>query len=407
MITLRAVGNSNCGSSDESFGGPTVARPTSLRTRNTFARRRRSGYTLVFVAMFLFGIFALAALVIDLGFVRLAQSQLRDAADSAALEGLRGAAADANDDLVAYDDRRAAAREMVEWHFDDDLGATSAAGSGVGAGPLIEFTGGAGDLSLAASQKMQIDLTERLHRPVPKDGSPSADRLTFRLELTRGVETTPAADVYSTGPAVPYLFARGSFINRQLIQQGVAIRGPAQAGATPAVSVGLPVETVSPPVTGLLPLAFATDSWNSLSTGASSSISVDSDGNLAGGWSGRFYERTGVADAPTVVGRTIPPALRPADGVYSGYVPVFAAISVDMMVADRVVAFGRVTATLATSASDGSISVQVTRLPSVVAIENASAVLCFDPNTSDVALAEAMARRGLVDEPLLAPVLSR
>ncbi|MEZ6090005.1 MAG: Tad domain-containing protein [Pirellulaceae bacterium] len=44
---------------------------------------------MVLLAMLLFGLFAMAALVIDLGFARLTQRQMQVAADSAALEGLR------------------------------------------------------------------------------------------------------------------------------------------------------------------------------------------------------------------------------------------------------------------------------------------------------------------------------
>ena len=40
----------------------------------------RSGYILVFFAMILFGIMALAALVIDIGFARLTQRQMQTAA---------------------------------------------------------------------------------------------------------------------------------------------------------------------------------------------------------------------------------------------------------------------------------------------------------------------------------------
>ncbi len=52
-------------------------------------RRDRAGYALVLFVMMFFGLMALAALVIDMGFVRLAQRQMQTAVDSAALEGLR------------------------------------------------------------------------------------------------------------------------------------------------------------------------------------------------------------------------------------------------------------------------------------------------------------------------------
>ena len=52
-------------------------------------RHARRGYVLVMVAMLAFAFFALAALVIDMGMVRLTQRQMQSATDSAALEGLR------------------------------------------------------------------------------------------------------------------------------------------------------------------------------------------------------------------------------------------------------------------------------------------------------------------------------
>ncbi len=60
--------------------------PTMSRRRTSHNRR---GYVLVFIAMLMFAFFALAALVIDMGMVRLTQQQMQSATASAALEGLR------------------------------------------------------------------------------------------------------------------------------------------------------------------------------------------------------------------------------------------------------------------------------------------------------------------------------
>ena len=49
----------------------------------------RAGYALVLFVMIFFGLMGLAALVIDMGFARLAQNQMQTAVDCAALEGLR------------------------------------------------------------------------------------------------------------------------------------------------------------------------------------------------------------------------------------------------------------------------------------------------------------------------------
>lgn len=68
---------------------------------------------LCFVILMLFGV---AALTIDLGIARLTQVQMQNAADTAALEGLRGR------DTVgatADQDRRLAACQMAAWNFDD------------------------------------------------------------------------------------------------------------------------------------------------------------------------------------------------------------------------------------------------------------------------------------------------
>ena len=81
------------------------------------SRSRREGFVLVVFVMLVFGIMGLAAVVIDIGFARLSQRQMQIAADSGAVEGLRG------EGVVGYLDRRDMARNFVHWHFDDDLDA--------------------------------------------------------------------------------------------------------------------------------------------------------------------------------------------------------------------------------------------------------------------------------------------
>ena len=63
-----------------------------MKLRSIRQRRKRpdrAGYALVLFVMMFFGLMGLAALVIDMGFARLAQRQMQTAVDSAALEGLR------------------------------------------------------------------------------------------------------------------------------------------------------------------------------------------------------------------------------------------------------------------------------------------------------------------------------
>ena len=135
--------------------------------------------------MIFFGLMGLAALVVDLGFARLAEREMQTAVDAAALEGLRFRS-DCPDDwhsdpayggpaparpTTPYNEsdpqwqswlawldnaRRLAAGRMVANVFDDDLDPANGDPRQFGAGPVIEFTGGVGPPELAASQLMVL-----------------------------------------------------------------------------------------------------------------------------------------------------------------------------------------------------------------------------------------------------------
>ncbi len=101
---------------------------------NRFRHRRRpdrAGYVAVLFVMMFFGIMGLAALVIDMGFVRLAQRQMQTAVDSAALEGLRWR------DSLSDQDRREQASSVVASLFSD--AADSGGTVHYGAGPVVNF----------------------------------------------------------------------------------------------------------------------------------------------------------------------------------------------------------------------------------------------------------------------------
>jgi hypothetical protein len=365
----------------------------ALSSRNRFRRR---GYTLVFFAMFLFAFMALAALVIDIGFARLTQQQMQTAADSAALEGLRG------EDSLDYDDRRAAARQVVAWHFDDDLDASGDdgafdAGSGqFGAGPLVGFTSGAGDPSLVASQLMEVDPANPVYKPEVLDGPPSAAG-TFLVTLRRGTTDVPAADLYANGPAVPYLFARGSLMNRQLIQKGVTVRGTGVAQMRPVLSIGLVDDAITPPLPGLALFALDLTYWNGLTNG-SPDIQTVTAGEI--GTVGRFFDTGGSDPLPVSIGRPLPVTSNPGDGTYSGYVAIYAAISNGATTIPRIVGYGSATAVVTT----GMVQlVAITRQPQQAAAENASAVVCYPLVLSSIELANVLAENANVAESLLAP----
>lgn len=164
--------------------------PSILSRRARFARTHRRGYVLVMFAMLAWGMMALAALVIDMGMVRLTQRQMQTAADSAALEGLRfrdqvpsmlwnsktptnfqqavmtqlGTQPDPTTAAGREQIRRVAASLMVSAIFDDDLnpsdvdtsGPTGQAGNW-GAGPVFDLTGYVGtSASVAAGQLLTV-----------------------------------------------------------------------------------------------------------------------------------------------------------------------------------------------------------------------------------------------------------
>jgi Flp pilus assembly protein TadG len=229
---------------------------------------RRKGYVLVLVVLLLIGLMAMAALVIDIGFARLTQRQLQSGSDSATLEGLRGRG------TVAYGQRQTNAAQFVAWQFDDDLstanGDTGIAGDGnaFGAGPLVEFTGGVGDSSIVASQLMSIDEDNKVYKPVLELGVESSDG--FNANFLRGGAIDRNFDLVAHGPAVPYLFARGSLVDRERIARGMTVGATSRAIGRPVVAVGASTPSFPP----LLPYAFEQSTWQSTGPSASDALSI-------------------------------------------------------------------------------------------------------------------------------------
>ena len=296
----------------------------------------RQGYVTVLFAMLLFGIMALAALVIDIGFARLAQRQMQSATDSAAIEGLRGQGS------VDYEERQFSAAQFVAWHFDNDLDATNgddgAAGSGgaFGAGPIVSFSGGAGDLSLSASQLMAVDPNNTVYKPSLQPGVETPDE--FRLSIQRGGILDSQANLFAAGPAVPYLFARGSLINRQLIGAGITVRASSTASAQPALKVGAPVLNDDGDVVyqGAIAVGFLLADWN---VGGANPVNVNT--------------------VKTIVGQPVV-TTGPASSLPDGYAAIFD----NFTGTNRVVGFGLV-----------SNGVPVTATPASVAVANATSRL--------------------------------
>ena len=254
-------------------------------------RPNRAGYALVLFIMMFFGLMGLAALVIDLGFVRLAQRQMQTAVDSAALEGLR------NDPTTAAG--RQQASQIVAQMFTDYVD-SSGATVHYGAGPVVDFSGGVGPVNLAAGQTitwpppppyqpkrsdgtpgLELNYTDELNGDMlagaygqntvdPPDGAAdegttatdSSGNPYHRRDFQKGssqaflvrMRRTPlwnvpgswddTPGVSSAGPTLPFLFGRGSTIYKDPTsaysprQQGLTVRATAIAAAGDNIQFG-------------------------------------------------------------------------------------------------------------------------------------------------------------------------
>ena len=261
-------------------------------------RTKRRGSVLVLFVMLFLCLLGLAALVIDMGFARLAQCQMQSAVDSAALEGLRNGPATVSG--------RQQAGQMVAGVFNEDLDSSGGTVQ-YGAGPVVNFTGGIGPTELAAAQTMSPG-SPPVYQPVTSGGAPGLElnlsnaiegdmvagtygvnssypeptstadedgnynRCDFQPALsnsttssaflvrmrrtnnTTGLDREPG--ISSGGPTLPILFGRGSMMARsgssgQLsVASGITVRATAIAAATtamPARTVGRPCATASLP----------------------------------------------------------------------------------------------------------------------------------------------------------------
>lgn len=273
---------------------------------------------MVLVAMLLFGLMAMAALVIDIGFARLAQRQMQTAADAAALEGLRG------EGVVGYEDRQDAAELQIAWTFDDDLEVINGNPGVLGAGPIVSFSGGAGDVDLHAGELMTVDPSNRSYQPVMQRRTNVLTSNEFSVAIQRGGNVTREFDLLAEGPSVPYLFARGSLVDREQIGDGMATGGVARAVADRALSVGLQVNDSSGNeiYPGAIAIGYTLADWNS---SRSNPLQIDS--------------------IKTVVGQLV--SAGAAVTLTDGYCCIFTAIDG----VERVVGFGQVESSAAVPAS--------------------------------------------------------
>lgn len=287
--------------------------------------RVRSGSIHILYALLVFALCGLAGVVIDLGFARHTQTVMQSAVDTAALEGIRHRDAVIPLDIDPDDpqpDQRTVARAMISLAFAD---AQHPSGEIIryGAGPILPLTAStAGPAELNAAQtiivpteenrryKPQLELNRVENAPhgdivvgvftpmsfvgpaelndysrqdgfTPLPTNSSGDALLVRLRRTYDPSTPgdgsfaaprdPLArspGISSSGPQLPYLFARGSTMGAdpdagyQPRVHGVSVRGTAIAQAVPAKAAG--PRDVTSNLEGVAPVALSVTAWQAL-----------------------------------------------------------------------------------------------------------------------------------------------
>ena len=420
----------------------------------------RAGSVLVLMIPMLLVFFGFAALVIDLGLVRVTQARMTSATDAASQEALRwrdqlppGAVCTNLDQ-----NRRAAAAALVATIFtgDQDAGpqfdvqhqpGTSAADvdafavvtpatdtTGAYAGgyrPTVQLNmNGTGT---AAVNDVQGDLVAGTYLPDPtlshREGMAvgGADQPYARADFTpdaagttppglsmlarlRRSRETAVPGVSSIGPTLPLLFGRGAAIGGaeagsaySVRRDGISIRATSIASAAPVVAVGLPVTVDGTSVAqGAVPVALDRAAWEELlpaaaAQGTPTPVVVARVGsNLMVGTTVVGYS---LATPVTTIGPAVV-AGGTLPAAATGYFPIVD----DTMTPPRVVGFGWATLTAGTLAKQATAGGAVAPWNASANLLDAWAALA----TLDAADAAAVrSANAALNDPLLAAVSVR
>lgn len=264
-------------------------------------RKRRRGAVMLWMAVLLLVFLGLAALVIDMGYARLAQRQMQTAVNAAALEGMRYRdEAPSGETPASY--RRKQAALFAQLASDDDLN-LAANDTTVGAGiasNLVQGEGYQGTTIGSPTTDLEEDLAQRstfIYRPNPQlnednephgdlvvgnyqggtdhlenddysraDFTPATSGNAFLVRLRRaGVSASSLDDVpgvSSNGGGLPLLLGRGaSFAADSPIRQlGTTVRATAIASAHRARIVGPPRGAMR----GYTPFMIDAETWRNL-----------------------------------------------------------------------------------------------------------------------------------------------
>ncbi len=449
---------------------------------------------LVLFAAVMIGVLALAGLVIDVGFARVAQRQMQTAADAAAVEGLRWRDVQQWEDLPRAwlgDEsfqaltgspaeppytgtmsaqqvdaaRRWAASSMVAHVFDDDF-VLSADARNYGAGLRVERRAGIAlpNTSFRAAETVSLgdppvydprlqfnrgnakhgDIVEgRYGRNagypgdathdesaeydrrdfVPDDGD-EANAMLVRLRRTAGPASLDDVEgVSSRAGPLPFLFAAGSALDRDVAARGIEVRavgiaaagrveglssdpgqGAFEAGRVKAAGPVYSNDTTEPPVAimGLAPFALRRSRWED-----PQQVLFASDGTASGE---AFVIDPGqllqIGDVVASTGSAAP--LTTADDSLHRYVAIFEIIEVEGApdAHELVVGFGMVRSWTFTPGQEGGGTLTFTKVASPnVARGNATGVLVRRLQMPGKSIGDLLSRHGDFADPLLAPVL--
>jgi hypothetical protein len=404
--------------------------------------------------LIVFAMFAVLSLVIDVGYARLTQSQMQNAADTAALEGLRTRGDTAG---------RLAAHDLVQRVFDDDLDPTNGDSDyQFGAGPIIDLTDGA--TNLHALETMSVPDTH-VYKPdlqPNQDNAPYGDMVSgsftynsnpgssedagyarndfnpgvgtgaFLVRLRRSNEFREAEPgVASSGSSLPLVFGRGTTIfgddptgAYSVRRDGLTVRATAIAQVRPALHVGLPQLQANPPLPGVTPFAMVDACvQNAAGTPVIIAVTINPTTGVitrtsagpvtcpAGTAVGRFVTNP---SAISTVGQPLPAAAAVAcvtvASVAGWYGPVYSAIAGT----NRIIGFAgtSVTRNACPAVAGAAFTATISRGASAVAASNATANLIdglpLPANVQPAAVAALLQLNAAVTYgPVLVPGLAR
>ena len=261
------------------------------------------------IALVVFAMCGMLAIIVDVGYARLSQGQMQSAADTAALEALRKSS-------LGETARRTSANRLVQLTFDDDLDPTNGDPEyQFGAGPVMAVGDGVGNLHAMQTvtlpdppvykPDLQLNQQNAVHGDMVSgrfcyrdDPGPSEDasfaepNATVCFQPQRGsgpyarndfnpaVSAVPAnntaflvrlrrsnefqesggvdPDVASSGPALPLTFGKATMIAGDdpaspysVRRDGLTVRATAIAAARPVLRVGVAQPQANPPLPGV------------------------------------------------------------------------------------------------------------------------------------------------------------